>query len=105
MKLKIKNFRGAFAYTYEEPTEKELKWLFQNLDKIDWDKHFSSTWKTYCEYCHHPGDEYKESRISTYRISTAEITDVPIEDWDNGGDRGLQIDYCEECHYWVVGDY
>lgn len=98
--LKQENFQGSYPFTFIEPTEKELQWLFQRLESLDLDKHFSSTVKDSCEYC----EGNKESTFSVYRISTAEITDVPEDEWDSD-DRGLEINVCENCKSWTVGDY
>lgn len=103
MKFKIKNFRGSGALTHIEPTEKELIWLFNQLDSINKnsERYFSSVVKSQkvCEFC-----EQENQTMYSYRISTATITDVQEDDWDDI-DRGLQLNICTHCHAWYVGDY
>lgn len=94
--LEIKNFRGAFDCTYEEPTQKELLFLFNHLDEIN--KYFSSIDKDVCDFCG------EISKISSYRFPTEAITDIPEEYW-NDGERGIQVVECHNCELWYAIDY
>ena len=99
MGFKIGSFRGAYPGTFIPPTEKELQWLFNALDKINASTTLgSSSFKGACDYCDN------ETDFTAYRIPTEDITDVAPSDWD-GYTRGLQLTICSKCECWNVVDY
>lgn len=94
--LEIKNFRGAFDCTYEEPTQKELLFLFNHLHEIE--KYFSSYDEQMCDFC---GERTGQS---SYCFPTESITDISEDCW-NAGERGIQVVKCHNCQLWYAIDY
>lgn len=104
--LKKDKFRGTFASILTEPTEKEVNYVLDQLEKMNQsEKDFFNhnelvynyiSYKTYCS-C----NEDEEVYYSLAEFNLSDITDVPDHNWGLD-ERIISVIYCNNCLCWKI---